>query len=178
MNPILLFSSPLQETSVDLKYIIYSLIIVAGCLISLAIWISDMYRLIHFTTPARSPHRFLLWIFLVPGLNLLWVPWALIFSSYFTRKAQEDYDSQFIYNPGTGINILTIPLLVLYLFWGTIVLITFRGLHNLRNEYELFIYASIVVVCFLIVFVSYLLYFSVFVHRLGILKQRQKRIRG
>lgn len=173
----MLFSCPLQAAKLDIKLLVYALIIISGCLISLAIWVSDMFRLIRFTTPVHSPHRYILWSFIIPGLNLLWIPWALIFSSYFTRKAQEKYSSQFLFNPGAGISILTVPLLVLYLFWGTIVLVTFRALLKFRNEYEIFIYASIVVVCFLIVFVSYLLYFSVFVHRLSILERRQNRVK-
>ncbi len=176
VKPIIMFSCPLQAAGFDLKLIIYALIVVSGCLISLIIWISDMSRLIRFSTPSRSVHRYLLWTFIIPWLNLLWIPWALIFSSFFTRKAQEKHVSQYLFNPGAGITILSVPLLIMYLFWGTIVMITFKSLLRSRNEFEIFIYASIVVVCFLIVFVSYLIYFSVFVHRLGILEKRLRRI--
>ncbi len=171
MTQNLLLSCPLLAANLSFKMVVFALIIGTGCLISLIIWIFDLYRLIKQTTNKRSIHRWLLWSFLVPGLNLLWAPWALIFANRFVKQAVDMYETRYLDGPGSGVSILSLPLLILCLFWGTILMISYRFLLQMRTHDEIFIYASIVIVCILIVFVTYLVYFSIFVYRLGIMEK-------
>jgi len=158
--------------------VIYGLVIVAGVLISLTIWISDLIKLLRLSFESGNPYKFIVWSFLIPVLNLLWVPWALITANFCVKKTQERYVSQFLFNSGAGITILSVPLLVLYLFWGTIILITHEYiLANMKN-FEIVMYSSIVVICFLIVFVSYLVYFSIYVYRYNLLSIQRKKVRN
>lgn len=171
----LLFSCPLLAVNLSFKMVVFGLIISVGCLISLLVWIFDLHRLLTLTTKRKNIHRWLLWCFLVPGLNLLWTPWALIFANRFVKQALDKHETRYLDGPGAGVSILSLPLLILCLFWGTILLISYKVLLQMRTHDEIFIYASIVIVCILIVFVSYLVYFSIFVYRLGIMEKRHTK---
>jgi len=150
-------------------------VLVSACLIAMICWLVLMSRLIALHPERRNPHRFIIWSVFIPYLNLFWIPWALISAQGIIKKVQQSYGDEKTLGTATGSQILTVPSLVLYLFWGVIIAIITRYACFAANKLEIAMYASVAIICVLLVFACYLIYLSAFVHKITeLLKSRGK----
>jgi len=137
-----------------------------GSLIVLISWVILLRQLIVIAHGRKSPQQYMVWSFLIPVLNLLWIPWALIASNGYIKKAQLKFIHVDTLLPGLGVQILAIPILVLYLFWGVIVLAFYDGMAANLSHYETVLYLGIILISLFIVFGFYLAYLGMFVHKI------------
>lgn len=145
---------------VQIEGLAWVLVAIMGCIIALVQWLVMISILIPLSTEKRNINSFLMWHFFVPGLNLLWIPWALIITNGLLSKVQERYRYINVFNEAEGIKILSFPLLILYLFWSVIMIVSYKHLWLLYSVNELITYLSIIVTSFLIVLGTYLIYVS------------------
>lgn len=145
-----------------------------GGLAILITWISLLYRLISIAEGKKSPQHFLLGSIVIPYLNLLWIPWALIAGNGYVKKAQLRYIHVDTLNPGMGIQILSIPLLVLYLFWTVLILFFHKDLTANLSSYDIALYLGVIIISMMIVVAFYLVYLVLFLNKLRLAKQAAK----
>ncbi|GEM_PF-1555061 len=140
------------------------LIIAVGlvCVVAFVLWFVLLYRLISFLPHKYTLQKVLLWAFLVPALNLLWIPWALLETNELVSRINERYTRLNVFHPSVGMKILSVPLLMLYLLWLGVGVALMNGLLSGADTPEMFILSSIVLVCMLIVLMPYLVHLSVF----------------
>jgi hypothetical protein len=151
------------------------IVLVSACLIAMIFWLVLMSRLIALHPERRNPHKYLIWTIYIPYLNLLWIPWALISAHGIIKKVQQSYGDEKSLGTAMGSQILTVPSLVLYLFWGVIITIITRYACFAANKLEIAMYACVAIICVLLVFACYLIYLSAFVHRITeLLKSKGK----
>jgi amino acid transporter len=148
------------------KPVFVSTLILAVCIAAFITWIVLLYQLIVIAEGKKTPKRFLVWTFLIPYANALWVPWALISSNGYIKKAQENYYKVNAYESAIGTHILSIPLLILYLFWGVIGFIMRKTLVHQLQDIEVLLPIGIVAICILIVALFYLINLSIFVSKM------------
>jgi len=140
-------------------------LLMLGALIVLVSWVILLRQLILIAHGRKSSQKFVVWFFLIPVLNLLWIPWALIASNGYIKKAQLKFIHVDTLLPGLGVQILAIPILVLYLFWGVMVLAFHEGIAANLTHYETVLYLGIILISLFIVFGFYLAYLGMFVHK-------------
>lgn len=145
-----------------------------GGLAILIVWISLLYQLISNAEGKKSLHHFLLGGILIPYLNLLWIPWALIAGNSYVKKAQLRFIHVDTLNPGMGIQILSIPLLVLYLFWTVLILFFHQGLTANLSSYDIALYLGVIIISVMIVLAFYLVNLVLFLNKLRVAKQAVK----
>ena len=162
----LLLKLPLIHKELFTQALISFGLLVLGSLLSLVIWVLLVSQLIFLAEGKKSLKHYFIWTIIVPFLNLLWVPWAIISTNYLVKKTQDNYFKVNAINSAMGIQILSIPLLILYLFWGVIAFIMRGSLFNLSNYPDSMMYVSVVLSCILIVFGFYLVYLSLFVGKM------------
>jgi len=147
----------------DSHTVIAALVVLAGTLIAVIYWLVTLYQLIALSPNKRNIHKYLIWTIYIPYLNLLWVPWALISANGMVKSVQEQYGNPDSLGTAKGIQILSVPLLILYLFWGTILLLMMHFACDGARSLEMLMYVNVVVVCVLLVFCFYLWNLSAFV---------------
>ena len=173
----LLLSCPFVQWSTLHTIVTGTTVMVAGAAIVFLIWIALQDQLIVLAKGKKSLHRIIILTFLIPYLNLLWIPWALISSIGYIKSILSKYYKVNALSAGLGAETLAIPLLVLYVFWTTIAYIMWGSLGKIHYQPEDVMYITVVIVCILIVFAFYLVYLSLFVtkvkkHVASILKKK------
>ncbi len=108
----------------------------------------------------------MLWTFIIPGLNLLWVPWALLGTNSIVKKIDERYSRMNLFHSSLGIRILSVPILMLYILWFGVAIVLWNSLLHKTDVGLMLVLATIVIVCLLIVLMSYLVHLSIFINRI------------
>ncbi|PKN73377.1 MAG: hypothetical protein CVU50_03550 [Candidatus Cloacimonetes bacterium HGW-Cloacimonetes-3] len=162
----LLLAIPFFRGDLTAKPVFVSTVILAVCITAFITWVVLMSYLVLMADGKKTRNWYLIWTFLIPYINILWVPWALISSNGFLKRAQQNYYKVNAYESAIGVQILSIPLLILYLFWSVIALILRTTIINQLQNIEMLLPIGIVVICILIVALIYLINLSVFVHKI------------
>jgi hypothetical protein len=150
------------------KAIATSLLMLLGSIIVLTAWVILLRRLIILADGSRSIRRYVLWGFLVPGVNLVWIPWAIISGNHLVRKTEDNFINVNAVNHSSGVQILSVPLLLMYLFWTVLGLIVWSFLPKQIEQSVLAMYTGTILISILIVFGVYLVYLAMFVHKFWI----------
>ena len=143
-----------------------TLVVGAGFFLAFLVWLWLLFRLLSLIPGKLSFNKLMLWTFIVPGLNLLWLPWALLSTNHLVKKIDERYSRINLFHSALGIRILSIPLLMLYFLWFGVVAMMWKSLTKNSDPGEMLILTTIVVVCLLIVLMSYLVHLSMFLSRI------------
>ncbi|MDD2228955.1 MAG: hypothetical protein PHY48_06055 [Candidatus Cloacimonetes bacterium] len=162
----LMLTVPFFHRELLSKPVLTSLLVMAVSFAAFITWLVLLSQLIVLADGKKSKKRYLVWTFIIPYLNLLWIPWALICSNGCIKKAQENYYKVNVYEAAVGIHILSIPLLILYLFWGVICIIMHKPILNQIKGMEVLLPSGIVIICILIVALFYLINLSIFVTKM------------
>ncbi len=139
-----------------------------GGLAIIVIWISLLYRLISIAEGKKSAHHFLLAGIVLPYLNLLWIPWALISANGYIKKAQLSYIHVDTLNSAMGVQILSIPLLMLYIFWTVLILFFRKSLTVNLSSFDIALYLGVIVISLMIVVAFYLVYMVLFLNKIRV----------
>lgn len=142
-----------------------------GIILILILWISLLYRIIDISEGQKSWQKFLLATVFIPYLNLLWIPWALIAGNAYIKKVQMKYIHTDTLNPAMGARILSIPLLVLYLFWAVLFCFFHRNITANLSPYDVALYLGVIIFSMLILVGFYLVYLVLLVNKIRIYKQ-------
>ncbi|MDY0151549.1 MAG: hypothetical protein RBS43_04685 [Candidatus Cloacimonas sp.] len=161
----LAFTCPYLSSELLPKAIVSTVLIFTGSLTALVIWVILLRRLITLADGKNSLKHIIVWLFPIPVLNLLWIPWAIITSNYLVEKIEDKYFKVNAINSAAGVKILSVPLLILYLFWTVLGLIVWSFLPKQLEHYVIALYVGTVLLCILIVFGFYLAYLAVFVDK-------------
>ena len=162
----LLIAIPFFRGDLTAKPVFTMAIITAVCITALVTWVVLLFNLVHLAEGKKTRNWYITWTFLIPYLNLLWIPWALISSNGFLKRAQLNHYKVNAYDNAIGAQILSVPLLVLYLFWGVIGIILHNNIIRQIHNIEVLLPIGIVVICILIVGLIYLINVSLFVHKM------------
>lgn len=161
----LMFTCPLLAAELDTKTIVAILVVLVGSVIAFISWLLMLSRLITLAEGKKSINHYLMWSFLIPFVNLLWLPWTLIVTNGLILKAQDNFHKINAINTGAAVQILSVPILILYLFWTVLGIIVGRFLPAQMDRYDLILHVSIILTCVLIVLCFYLIYLAFFVHK-------------
>lgn len=137
-----------------------------GCFLAFVIWLLLLSRLLSFLPRKVSFAKIMLWTFIIPGFNLLWVPWALLGTNAIVKKIDERYSRMNLFHSSLGIRILSVPILMLYILWFGVGILLWNSLLKKSDVSEMLMLATIVIVCLLIVLMSYLVHLSMFITRI------------
>lgn len=108
----------------------------------------------------------MLWTFIIPGVNLFWVPWALLATNSIVKKIDERYSRMNLFHSSLGIHILSVPILMLYVLWFGVAVVLWNSLFDKTDVGLMLVLATIVIICMLIVLMSYLVHLSIFISRI------------
>ena len=150
-------------------------IIIGGSLIAYFSWLYLYLQLSKHAGASKERLIFCLISAFIPGINAFWIPWALISSIGYVHKAQDNYHRVNLLNSGSGIRILTVPILVLYLFWGTLGAILSRSIIRQLHDFDMMLSIGVIAVSVLIIFLIYLVHFSMFVGKIHNYKKRHRK---
>lgn len=149
-------------------------LITIGGLVILVIWISLLYHLITLAYGKKSWHHLQLALIFVPYLNLLWIPWALIAGNGWVKKVQMRFIHIDTLNPGMGVQILGIPLLVLYLFWAALIFFFHSQLTANLSQFDVAMYLGVIIISMMILIAFYLVYLVLFENRIRLAQHYAK----
>lgn len=172
----ILFTCPILSMELKTKALVVLLAIILGSLVAFAGWLLLISRLITLAEGKKSVKHYLLWGFVVPYLNLLWVPWVLITCNGLVTKIQDKYIRINALQHAAGVQILSVPLLILYLFWTVLGIILWKLMPSQIEHYDYLLYFGTIVISVLIVFSFYLVYLALFVNRFRGLQAKHKAI--
>lgn len=161
----LLLAIPFFRGDFTAKPVFVSTVLMAVCITAFITWVILMSQLVFMADGKRTRNWFLVWTFLIPYLNILWIPWALISTNGYLKRAQRNYYKVNAYDNAVGVQILSVPLLILYLFWSVIAIIMHKTIVYQMQNIEVLLPIGIVVICILIVALFYLINLSMFVHK-------------
>ncbi len=162
----LLAAIPFFRGDLTAKPVFTMAVICAVCVTALITWIILLLNLIHLAYGRKTRGWYLIWTVFIPYLNLFWVPWALISSNLYLKRAQLNHYKVNAYENAIGAQILSVPLLILYLFWGVIGFILRNNIMRQLHNIEVLLPIGIIVICILIVGLIYLINVSLFVHKM------------
>jgi len=162
----LLFNCPILMRDISPAEATAASIIIVGSMIAYFSWLYLYLRLCQFAGASKTRVYLCIAAALIPGVNALWVVLALISSVGFVKKAQDNYYRVNTLNSGNGVKILSIPILVLYLFWGVLGIIMHKTIINHYHDFDVMLSVGVIVVCVLIIFLIYLVHLSLFVTKI------------
>ncbi len=170
----LMFSCPILMRGLSPAATTAAWTIIGGVAIAYFVWLYLYLRLSQYAGASKARLLFCTTAALIPGINALWVPWAFISSVGYVQKAQDNYHRVNVYHSGSGVRILSIPILVLYLFWGVLGFIMRKSILSHYHDFDVMLSVGIIVVCVLIIFLVYLVHLSLLVSKIQHYKKYQK----
>ncbi|HOH96697.1 MAG TPA: hypothetical protein PL188_00135 [Candidatus Cloacimonadota bacterium] len=135
-----------------------SIVIVIISMLAFLCWLLTQYQLIRLEYKKLSIHKYLFWMYLVPGLQILWILWAIVSSNGFVKDLEQKYYKANLFQTAAGVQILSFPLMMLIVFWGVLGFIIRHDMFKILQSYEGTMYVNIIVMSMLILLGFYLSY--------------------